>query len=548
MCTPTQSSINLMTDLDTRCSALYGQQNDFVEPLMSSGARSDWSRELAVSEWQSDSMTDIRADMGANPLATDVAYGDLRYGDALNPTRYYTYKDDYRIVADRDTQFRFNLNSNYFDTFLQIIDRSTGQLVTWNDNANYSYNSEIWLNVRAGTDFLVRVTSYQAYATGSYSLFSTFNYTSPAPTPAPTPTPTPGNPVFSSVYGYGLVDAGAAVARSLGQTQPFPEVRDLGGNNWGNDLVSAQESWEKGFVGQNVTVAVIDTGVDGTHPDLVGQLWMNRGEIAGNGIDDDRNGYTDDVRGWDFVDGDNNPMDGGEHGTHVAGTIAAKNDGRGVTGVAYGAKIMPIRVLGENGGTGEWISRGIRYAVDNGAQVLNLSLGSASPNQLILDAVRYASQKGAIVVMAAGNDSKAQPGYPAAIATEVGIAVGAIDRNLNMGSFSNLAGSNAAMRYVVAPGVDVYSTVPGGRYDTFDGTSMAAPHVAGVVALMLSANPNLTPVQVRQILTETAFRGDGQQAAVMTRSWDAGVVERRVAPGEFYGLAGEDFEADWAMG
>jgi subtilisin len=317
-------------------------------------------------------------------------------------------------------------------------------------------------------------------------------------------------------------------------------------------VVNAAESWAKGFVGQNVTVAVIDTGVDGRHPDLVGQLWTNKGEIAGNGIDDDRNGYADDVMGFDFVDNDNNPMDGDKHGTHVAATIGAKNDGKGVTGVAHGAKIMPIRVLGENGGTGEWISRGIRYAVDNGAQVLNLSLGSVSPNQLVLDAVRYASQKGAIVVMAAGNDSKAQPGYPAAIATEVGIAVGAVDRNLKMGSFSNLAGSNAAMQYVVAPGVDVYSAVPGGRYDTFDGTSMAAPHVAGVVALMLSANPNLTPVQVRQILTETAFRGNGQQATVMTRSWEGGVVERRVAPGEFYGLAGDafgvDFEADWLMG
>jgi subtilisin len=227
-------------------------------------------------------------------------------------------------------------------------------------------------------------------------------------------------------------------------------------------------------------------------------------------------------------------MDFEGHGTHVAGTIVGENNGFGITGVAHGAKIMPIRVLGENGGTGEWIARGIRYAVDNGAQVLNLSLGSASPNQLILEAVRYASQKGAIVVMAAGNSSKAQPEYPGAIAKEFGIVVGAVDRNLNMGSFSNLAGSDAAMRYVVAPGVDVYSTVPGDRYKALNGTSMAAPHVAGVVALMLSANPNLTPAQVRQIVIETADRGnDSRSDVAIVRAWDEATMERQVVTEEF---------------
>jgi hypothetical protein len=228
--------MSLGTDLDGQYSGWHRQQDEFSEPLM----RSRYSQSASldgetIAKFQVNQM----ADQSANPLATDVVYGDLRYGDALNPTRYYTYKDDFRIVADRDTQFRFNLNSNYFDTFLQIVDRPTGQVVFWNDNANYSYNSEITLNVRAGADFFVRVTSYQAYATGSYSLFGTTNYTSPAPTPTPSPipsptpspipSPTPGNPVFSSVHGYGLVNAAAAVARSLGQSQPLPEVRDLGG-------------------------------------------------------------------------------------------------------------------------------------------------------------------------------------------------------------------------------------------------------------------------------------------------------------------------------
>jgi subtilisin family serine protease len=294
---------------------------------------------------------------------------------------------------------------------------------------------------------------------------------------------------------------------------------------------------------------VVDTGVDYTHPDLDSNIWRNNGEVFGNGVDDDRNGYIDDVIGWDFVNSDNNPMDEDTHGTHVAGTIAAENNGFGVTGVAYNGKIMPVRVLGENGGTNEWVARGIRYAADNRANVINLSLGG-SYSQIVIDAVRYATQKGAIVVMAAGNESEAQPGYPASIAAEVGITVGAIDPNLYMGTFSNWAGADPDMAYVVAPGVGVYSTVPGGRYDSYDGTSMAAPHVAGVAALMLSANRNLTPTQVRQIMVETAFRGNSQQTTMsMQRSWGAAINSRRVAPGEFYGLeqqsADLQFEADW---
>jgi subtilisin family serine protease len=375
--------------------------------------------------------------------------------------------------------------------------------------------------------------------------------TTPPPNPNPpnpNPTPPPTDIPFSSVYGYGLIDAGAAVARALGQNA-FSEVRDLGGVNWGSDLINAPEAWNRGYTGQNIIVAVVDTGVDYTHPDLDSNIWRNNGEVFGNGVDDDRNGYIDDVIGWDFVNSDNNPMDEDTHGTHVAGTIAAENNGFGVTGVAYNGKIMPVRVLGENGGTNEWVARGIRYAADNRANVINLSLGG-SYSQIVIDAVRYATQKGAIVVMAAGNESEAQPGYPASIAAEVGITVGAIDPNLYMGTFSNWAGADPDMAYVVAPGVGVYSTVPGGRYDSYDGTSMAAPHVAGVAALMLSANRNLTPTQVRQIMVETAFRGNSQQTTMsMQRSWGAAINSRRVAPGEFYGLeqqsADLQFEADW---
>jgi len=311
---------------------------------------------------------------------------------------------------------------------------------------------------------------------------------------------------FSSIYGYGLINAAAAVASSIGQTIAFPDVPNLGGNNWGNDLVKAPEVWNRGYTGQGIVVAVVDTGVDYTHPDLAANIWVNSREIAGNGIDDDGNGFIDDIRGWDFVNNDNNPLDRQGHGTHVAGTIAGGNNGFGVTGVAYNARIMAVQVLGDTGsGSYAGVANGIRYAANNGAHVINLSLGGGYSAE-IYSAIQYASNRGSIVVMAAGNDGSPQPGYPAFHATEFGLSVGAVDSNSRIASFSNRAGSNSAMQHIVAPGVNIYSTTPNNTYRYLNGTSMATPHVAGVVALMLSANRNLTPSQVRNIVTSSAIR------------------------------------------
>ncbi|MGA7936347.1 MAG: S8 family serine peptidase [Kovacikia sp.] len=308
---------------------------------------------------------------------------------------------------------------------------------------------------------------------------------------------------YSTSFGYGEVNAAAAVAKALGQAT-FPNVADLGGVQWDLDQITAPEVWAKGYTGQGVTVAVVDTGVDYTHPDLDANIWTNSREIAGNGIDDDGNGYIDDVRGWDFVENDNVPLDADSHGTHVSGTISAENNGIGMTGVAYGAKIMPVRVLDANGtGTNDNVAAGIRYAANNGARVINLSLGGGGYSAAVAAAVQYAYQKGAIVVMASGNAGASSPDFPANLANQWGIAVGAVDINQKLASFSNDAGSST-LNYLVAPGKNIYSTIPNNRYAYFDGTSMATPHVAGVVALMLSANPSLTPAQVIQILTSTA--------------------------------------------
>ncbi|MFN6537120.1 MAG: S8 family peptidase [Nostoc sp. EkiNYC01] len=308
---------------------------------------------------------------------------------------------------------------------------------------------------------------------------------------------------YNSTTGYGLINAAAALAKVTGQNT-FADVPDLGGNNWGADLVKAPEVWAQGYTGKGVVVAVVDTGVDYNHEDLRNNIWTNAKEIAGNGIDDDGNGYVDDNYGWNFSGNNNNTLDGNGHGTHVSGTIAGENNNYGVTGIAYDAKIMPVKVLNDSGsGSYSSIAKGIRYAVDNGADVINLSLGGAYSNRTLESAINYASSKGVVVVMAAGNDGDSSPDYPARYASKSGIAVGAVDRNNNMADFSNRSGTSQ-ISYVTAPGVNVYSSVPNNQYDTYSGTSMAAPHVAGVVALMLSANPNLTDAQVRQIVTETA--------------------------------------------
>jgi len=311
-------------------------------------------------------------------------------------------------------------------------------------------------------------------------------------------------PNYSSINGYGLVNASAAVAKAIG-LPTFAGIPDLGGNNWGADLIKAPEVWTKGYTGQGIVVAVLDSGVDYNHADLSSNIWTNTREIPDNGIDDDFNGYVDDFYGWNFVSNNNNTLDVYGHGTHVAGTIAAANNDFGVTGIAYNAKIMPVKVLGDdNKGTYSGFSQGIYYAVNNGAKVINLSLNGTVPDSGLEAAIQYAASMGVIVVMAVGNSAGLTPLYPAYYATNWGLAVGAVDSNKNLADFSNRAGSDFNMAYVTAPGVSVYSTLPNQTYGFYNGTSMAAPHVAGVAALILSANPSLTGSQVREIVAQTA--------------------------------------------
>jgi subtilisin family serine protease len=321
-----------------------------------------------------------------------------------------------------------------------------------------------------------------------------------------------GRRLYNPFSGYGLVDAAESVAKSLNMPN-FSNVGDLGGVNWGVDFVRAPEVWARGYTGQGVTVAVIDSGVDITHPDLQSNVWINTDEIAGDGIDNDANGYIDDMSGWNFGIGQNNnnvmpgTSDPGQtHGTHVAGTIAARNDGLGMTGVAPDAKIMALRlgdVSGSNFVNSGSLATAIRYAVDNGAKVINMSLGFSNSPEL-QNALAYAAANNVITISASGNEGNFTPNAPARYATQYGLSVGAVNRNRVVPTFSNGSGTNQRLQHVVAPGVQVYSTLPGGSYGLNQGTSMAAPHVAGVAALMFSANPNLTVNQVRQLITGSA--------------------------------------------
>ncbi|MBD1830444.1 S8 family serine peptidase [Microcoleus vaginatus GB1-A2] len=332
---------------------------------------------------------------------------------------------------------------------------------------------------------------------------------------------------FNSLFGYGLVDAAAAVAAATDKQQldaadPLTSAAKF--NNIGDlNLLNVAPAWKAGYTGKGVVVAVLDSGVDLGHPDLQSNIWRNPKEIPGNGIDDDRNGVRDDVNGWDFVDGDANPSPDlrdsrGFHGTEVAGIIGAKRNGIDINlpnntlemnGVAYDAQIMPIRV-GDLTVSNANLVDGILYAVNNGANVINMSLGGLkflAPN--VRKALEYAKQRGVFVVMAAGNDrdklNPSEPSFPAFYAFDnLGIAVGAVTTpGKQVTTFSNPAGS-IPINFVVAPGHEGLSTVPGGYNPKFGGTSMAAPYVAGVVALMVQANPNLTPDQILAILTKTA--------------------------------------------
>ncbi|UCZ53449.1 S8 family peptidase [Bacillus shivajii] len=265
-----------------------------------------------------------------------------------------------------------------------------------------------------------------------------------------------------------------AVAEALGQTVP-----------WGVPHVQGTDVHDMGYTGSGLNVAILDTGIDNTHEDLAANV---------------KGGYSV------FDDADNSDpfYDGNGHGTHVAGTVGAIDNDLGVLGVAHSTNLYAVKVL-NNDGSGSYagIAEGIEWSIQNDMDIINMSLGGSQSSSILEEFSNLAYEEGVLVVAAAGNSGNRggnndTVGYPANY--ESVIAVAAVDENNNRATFS----STGPAVELSAPGVSVLSTVPGDGYDSYNGTSMASPHVAGVAALVWEANPGLSNVELRELLQETA--------------------------------------------
>lgn len=270
----------------------------------------------------------------------------------------------------------------------------------------------------------------------------------------------------------------------------------------GDADIDAPEAWEVVRGSSSVVVGVIDTGIDYNHPDLIVNMWSNAGETPSNGIDDDGNGYIDDTRGWDFVSNDNDPMDDHYHGTHCAGTIGAAGDnGVGVAGVCHTVKLMPLKFLsGSGGGTTSDAIEAVYYATANHATLTSNSWGGGGYSQTLKDAIDEAGAGGILFIAAAGNSSAntdSTPSYPAAYDSPNIISVAATDHDDVLAHFSNYGVNTVDL---AAPGVSIYSTSPGAGYRSLSGTSMACPHVAGACALLKSARPAMSWIDIKTAL------------------------------------------------
>ncbi|KAA3617761.1 MAG: T9SS C-terminal target domain-containing protein [Calditrichaeota bacterium] len=304
----------------------------------------------------------------------------------------------------------------------------------------------------------------------------------------------------------------------------FESSDSLSGQQWYLDKIDVKGAWQITQGKPDIIVGVIDTGIDYLHPDLIESLWINSQEdLNGNGqldeddlnnIDDDGNGFVDDVIGWDFTDAprfadggdfqdpDNEPMDefGTGHGTQVAGIISAKaNNVTGIAGVAPGVKVMNLRAGTASGYLEEDdVARAILYAVENGARIINMSFGDTALSRFLRDIIHFANEQDVIIVASAGNSATDQVHYPSGLIET--ISVGASTEDDGLAGFSNFGNTID----LVAPGSDILSTAVGGSYNSVNGTSFSAPIVSAVSALLLSNNPDISSDQIRNILKSSA--------------------------------------------
>jgi len=273
--------------------------------------------------------------------------------------------------------------------------------------------------------------------------------------------------------------------------------------------IDAEKAWDLTTGSDDVVVAVIDTGVDYTHPELKDNMWINEAEQSGQpGVDDDGNGYVDDVYGYNFSDPEaplSDPLDDNGHGSHCAGTIGGRGDNdAGIVGVNWKVKIMPIKFLGAaGGGTLEGAILAIDYATKMKAKILNNSWGGGGESVLLKDAIQRSADAGALFVAAAGNDGWSTddyPHFPSGYPVDNIISVGAIDNHGDLAGFSNFGKRSVD---VAAPGQNIYSSFVAGSYQWLSGTSMATPHVSGIAALLLAYDSNLSAAELKKRLIST---------------------------------------------
>lgn len=271
--------------------------------------------------------------------------------------------------------------------------------------------------------------------------------------------------------------------------------------------INAQKAWEITKGSENIKIAVIDTGIDYNHPDLRANMWVNEAELNGiDGVDDDGNGYVDDIHGYDFANNDGDPMDGAGHGTHCAGTIAAEHDnGLGVAGVMANASLVALKFLSDNGsGTSANAIKAIDYATKMNVDIMSNSWGGGGKSQALKEAIERAARAGIVFTAAAGNsgtDNNLKPHYPSNYDVENVVSVAAHNYADEFASFS-CYGSKTV--HVAAPGHNILSTTPGNTYSVYSGTSMATPHVTGVIGLFLSKHGRTELTNLRDRLMSSS--------------------------------------------
>ena len=313
----------------------------------------------------------------------------------------------------------------------------------------------------------------------------------------------PNDPMFNQLWGL----------QNKGQKDPKNKTGKAGFD------VDAVRAWEITTGSKDVVVGIIDTGIDYTHPDLAANMWVNELEKNGQeGVDDDGNGYVDDIYGYDFIDKDGDPKDEHSHGTHVAGTIGGVgNDGQGVVGVNWNVRMMAVKIFNAQGRTNlAAIVPAIDYATLMGARLTNNSWGGGRASKIMKAAIERANRLGVLFIAAAGNsnvDNDQRPHYPSSYDSENIIAVASIENGGVRSSFSCYGEKSVD---IAAPGTNILSTVINGKYASYSGTSMATPHVAGVAALLLAKEPNLSGAQVKERLLKTAVPKAALRGVVST--------------------------------